>query len=189
MRSRLGVVLAGVFIAFALTACGEEKKAEAVPPPAEPGGESVAYFCNMGVFDHGGPKGQVFLKGRSGEPIWFSSVRDTFAFTLLPEEPKNILVIYVSDMAKAKNWERPTEWIEAHKAWYVIGSTYDAGMGGKEAVPFSDEAAARRFAEERGGAVVRFNEMPENYILETDPVPVTRRMPRDDTERQEEPQH
>jgi copper chaperone NosL len=35
-----------------------------------------------------------------------------------------------------------------------------------EAVPFSDEAAARRFAADNGGRVVRLADTPESYILE-----------------------
>ena len=41
-------------------------------------------------------------------------------------------------------------------------------MGGKDAVPFSDEKAARSFTAAHGGTVVRFNEIPEKYILESD---------------------
>ena len=59
-------------------------------------------------------------------------------------------------------------WVEAHDAWYAIGSDYNAGMGGKDAVPFSDEKAARSFTAAHGGTVVRFNEIPEKYILESD---------------------
>jgi hypothetical protein len=50
------------------------------------------------VLDHPGPNGQIFIKGQA-EPVWFASVRDTVAFTLLPEEPKDVTAIYVNDMA------------------------------------------------------------------------------------------
>ena len=41
-----------------------------------------------------------------------------FGYTKLPEEPKGIHVIYVTDMGKVKDWEKPnadTEWIDAKK--------------------------------------------------------------------------
>jgi copper chaperone NosL len=39
------------------------------------------------------------------------------------------------------------------------------GMGGEEAVPFSDKAAAEKFAAEHGGRVVAFAEVPKDYVL------------------------
>jgi copper chaperone NosL len=48
----------------------------------------------------------------------------------------------------------------------VIGSDYNAGMGGNEAVPFSDETAARSFAGTHGGTLIRFDKIPESYILD-----------------------
>ena len=91
----------------------------------------------------------------------------SIAFTLLPEEPKDIAAIYVTDMAVAKNWDHPERgtWVDARRAWYVIGSTKKGGMGGDEAVPFGQELAARQFAETNGGQVVAFDAVPEDYIL------------------------
>lgn len=156
-------------VAFALplllAACGEEETAQ-VPPPDEVVGEATGYYCNMLLSDHGGPKGQIHLWSRK-EPIWFSSVRDTVAFTLLKEEPKDVAAIYVNDMGKATNWDQPEPgtWIEARQAWFVIGSARVGGMGLPEAVPFGSDAGARSFAAENGGRVVRFGEIPEDYVL------------------------
>ena len=60
---------------------------------------------------------------------------------MLPEEPKDIRAIYVSDMAKAPNWDKPgaNNWVDAKQASFVIGSRMQGGMGGDEAVPFSDK--------------------------------------------------
>lgn len=76
----------------------------------------------MTVMHHSGPKGQVFLSDKT-EPLWFTSVRDVIAFTLSPEEPRNIVAIYINDMSNA-DWDNPgvDNWIDANKAWYVIGS-------------------------------------------------------------------
>jgi copper chaperone NosL len=163
-------VVAGAILALVLAGCGENQGQAPKPAPLEPTAASVSYFCAMGVLEHGGPKGQIFLEGKA-EPIWLSSVRDTLAFTMLPEEPKKIVAIYVNDLAKARNWDRPEagDWVEARAAWYVLGSSYTGGMGDKEAVPFSDETAARGFAASHGGKVARFAEVPESYILESGP--------------------
>jgi copper chaperone NosL len=91
-----------------------------------------------------------------------------FAFTMLPEEPKNIAAIYVTDMGKATNWEKPAPgtWIDAKRAYYVIGSRRQGGMGVDEAVPFGEEAQAKHFAAENGGRIVAFAAMPEDFILQ-----------------------
>jgi copper chaperone NosL len=120
----------------------------------------------MNLVEHPGPKAQIILASRR-EPIWFSSARDAFSFTLLPEEPKDISAFYVSDMGKAASWETPgtTNWVEAKRAMFVIGSTKKGGMGANETVPFADRAAADKFAAENGGRVVGFSEVPREYVL------------------------
>ena len=122
----------------------------------------------MTVLEHAGPKGQIHLTSRS-EPIWFSSVRDTVAFTRLEEEPKDIVAIYVNDMDRATNWDRPEPgtWIDAREAWFVTGSRRAGGMGLPEAVPFGTRNGAEAFAAENGGRIVRLAEIPDDYVLGT----------------------
>jgi copper chaperone NosL len=148
-----------------LAGCDEEKQAKA-PPPQELTREATGHYCGMIVADHPGPKAQVFLKRRE-EPVWFTSVRDAVAFTVLPEEPKSIAAIYVTDMSKVKNWDSPEPgtWVEAHAAWYVVESSRVGGMGAPEAVPFSDKADAEAFAGQFGGRLVRFDDIPPEYVL------------------------
>jgi|SRR5579883_576324 len=158
----------GALLALALpllAACGEEKPV-ALPAPEEPDASAVAEFCGMPVLEHAGPKGQIFLASRKA-PLWFSSVRDAVAFTLLPEEPKDIRAIYVNDMGEGI-WAapKPGSWIEARAAWYVSGSRETGGMTGAEAVPFRERGAAQRFAADHGGRVVAFDGIPSAYILE-----------------------
>jgi copper chaperone NosL len=151
---RLALLLLGV--AFSLTACGRSEKA-ALPAPQEPTSHAVGYYCNMVVTEHPGPKGQIFLKGKT-EPIWFSSVRDTF--TYLGEEvltEGELAAVWVNDMTQG-SWEHPAAgaWVEARKAWYVVDSHLAAAMGGTEAVPFADHAAAEAFANQYGGEVTDY---------------------------------
>lgn len=136
------------------------------PPPFELTADAVGTFCGMNLMEHSGPKGQIILKSRKA-PVWFSSARDTIAFTLLPEEDKRIAAIYVSDMAKAPEWNQPgiNNWTDARTAHYVVDSAARSGMGTAEAVPFSDRAAAGRFAAANGGRVVGFKDIPSEYVL------------------------
>jgi copper chaperone NosL len=151
--------------ALTLSGCRDEQ-AETSPPPQKLTTSAIGHYCGMNVLEHIGPKGQILLASQT-EPVWFSSARDAFSFTMLPEEPKDIRAIYVSDMAKAPSWEEPGEsnWVEARIAFFVIGSRMKGGMGADETVPFSDKSAAENFATVNGGRVVTFDEVPRDYVL------------------------
>lgn len=162
----LRTALLATALLLPLAACKQEKAEVAPPPPAILTADAIGHYCGMNLADHAGPKGQILVKGQE-RPIWLSSVRDTFAFTMLPEEPKEIGAIYVTDVAKAKDPAAPdmTAWVEARKAWYVLGSRLRGGMGEAEPYPFSDKAAAERFAAANGGTVLRFADVHEDQIL------------------------
>lgn len=147
----------------ALAACDD--KAEK-PAPHTLTDAAIGRYCGMMLTEHEGPKGQILLKGQD-DPLWFSSARDAVAFTLLPEEPKDIAAIYVSDMGAAPTWAEPgpDNWTDAKSASFVIGSSAQGGMGGAEAVPFADKAKAETFAARHGGEVVAFEAIPSTYIL------------------------
>jgi copper chaperone NosL len=158
-----------MLLAVLAAGCSEKNAAE-VPPPQQLTSEAIGHYCGMNLLEHAGPKAQIILASRE-EPVWFSSARDAFAFTMLPEEPKDIRAVYVSDMAKAPSWENPgtTNWVEARQAFYVIGSAVKGGMGADETVPFSDKDAATKFTAENGGRVVSFAEVPRDYVLGSGP--------------------
>lgn len=162
------VLLAAFAGALALSGCNDQKTAEVPPPPHEMTTSAIGHYCGMNVMEHTGPKGQIILASRE-EPVWFSSARDAVSFTMLPEEPKDIRAIYVSDMAKAQTWENPGEenWIDAKKAFFVVGSRMKGGMGADETVPFSDRDTAQEFAARNGGKVMTFAEIPKDYVLGT----------------------
>jgi copper chaperone NosL len=159
------ILLAAFAGVLALAGCNDQKTAEA-PPPQEITDSAIGHYCGMNVLEHSGAKGQIILASRK-DPVWFSSARDAISFTLLPEEPRDIRAIYVSDMAKAPSWDKPgaNNWVDARQASFVIGSRMQGGMGGDEAVPFSDRSAAEKFAAENGGRIVAFAEVPKDYVL------------------------
>jgi copper chaperone NosL len=150
-------------LVLALAACEDSAATAEAPPPVDPTREAITYFGRMILVDHDGPRGQIHLE--DGTINWFPAVRDVVAFTLLPEESKDITAIYVSDMATAETWNDPQTWMPARDAVYVIESDARGGMGMPEAVPFSDRAAAEAFAETRGGRIVAWDAIPEDYIL------------------------
>ena len=72
-------------------------------------------------------------------------------------EQVDVIWLPVSDMGKAPSWDNPGEsnWVDAKKAYYVIGSRMKGGMGTDETVPFSQRAEAERFASQNGGREVQ----------------------------------
>ena len=162
-------ILAAFLAAICLAGCNQEAGNSVAPSPVTLNSDAMGVFCGMNLLEHPGPKGQIITAGRI-DPFWFSSVRDTVAFTLMPDQPRDIRAIYVSDMAQAKSWEDPgaTNWVDARKAFFVIESRQQGGMGAAEAVPFGNREAADAFAAANGGRVVTLNEIPRDYVLGSD---------------------
>lgn len=175
----LRVLLSVVLAAGMLAGCKDETTTAAPPTPLEVQADATGHYCGMLLADHTGPKGQIHVT--SGPPYWFSSVRDTIAFTRLPEEPRDIVAIYVNDMGRASNWDQPEPgtWIDARQAHFVIESDQAGGMGAPEAIPFGTRAEALAFTAREGGSVLRFDEIPTDYVLAAV----------DDTEALAEPKH
>jgi copper chaperone NosL len=162
-------ILCAVLVAVFLTGCDRDTANSVAPPPTALSREAMGVFCGMNLLEHPGPKGQIITAGRM-DPFWFTSVRDTVAFTLMPDQPRDIRAIYVSDMARATSWEDPgaTNWIDARKAFFVIESRKQGGMGAAEAVPFGNSEAAAAFTAANGGRVVTFAQIPSAYVLGSD---------------------
>ena len=165
MRSALALLAVGLLALSGLAGCGDDDEIVAKPAAVEPTRDASGHYCGMILLDHQGPKAQVHLPDEE-EPVWFSSVRDAIAFTMLPEEPRNYTAIYVNDMGAAQ-WDAPEPgtWIDADAAHYVIGSNRMGGMGVPEAVPFAERDAAEGFVAAHGGRIVALTDVPESYIF------------------------
>jgi copper chaperone NosL len=162
MRRRLPTL--ALTLVLGLAACDGEPDQAAGPPAMDPTRDAMTYFGRMILVDHLGPKAQIHLKSRD-EPLWFPSVRDAKAFTLLPGEPRDITAIYVTDMALSEGWDHPKTWAPAAAMTYVIEADVRGGMGAPEAVPFGAKEAADRFIADHGGRAVDWETIPEDYVL------------------------
>ena len=137
--------LSALFTVLLLAACGGKSENTAPPAPQQITDASVGHYCTMNLSEHNGPKAQIFLNGKPDRPVWFSTIKQMFGYTKLPEEPKGISMIYVTDMGKVTDWTNPNAdnaWIDAKKAYYVIESGFVGGMGAEDALPFADKAQA-----------------------------------------------
>jgi len=154
-----------LLVVLSIAGCGEQQ-ATVLPAPHTLTADAVGHYCGMDLMEHTGPKGQIILASQS-TPVWFSSARDAFSYTMLDEEAKDVRAVYVSDMGKAPSWEKPgvDNWIEARSALFVIESRRQGGMGAPETIPFSDRADAEKFVADNGGRIVAFAEVPQDYVL------------------------
>ncbi len=162
-----------LLLIFFLAACEKNQPGE-IPPAQTLTRDAIGHYCLMTVVNHSGPKGQIILSNKP-EAIWLVSVSETIFFARSPEEPRNIAAIYVNDMSYADlnitkvgdaNWNVPglNNWINAHEAWFVIGSDRVGGMGAPEAMPFSTKERAELFANQEGGKIYRFTEIPQDFL-------------------------
>lgn len=152
-----------------LAGCSAQNEPAVMPDPWPITADAVGHYCAMDLIEHDGPKGQIFIRGRS-DPLWFSTIRQVLAYTIMPDSPRGLDAIYVTDMGIVKNMRQPEQesWMDARKAYFVTESKLPGGMGGEDPLPFGDRAKADEFAAEYGGTVLTFDEIPEDYILHYD---------------------
>ena len=150
-----------------LSACREEA---GLPDPVALTPESIGFFCQMNILDHGGPKAQVHLDAFPGQPLFFSQVSDAVAYLRSPEKDGVILATYVTDMGAA-DWNDPTRapWVLADRAVYVLGSHRLGGMDQPEFIPFADPAQAQAIAAEHGGKVYGLADIPPEALAADEP--------------------
>lgn len=152
-----------------LAGCSSQNDPASTPDPLPITADAVGHYCAMDLIEHDGPKGQIFVRGRT-DPLWFSTIRQTLAYTIMPDSPRGLDAIYVTDMAIVQNMRQPEpeSWMDARQAYYVTESKLPGGMGGEDPLPFSDRGKAEAFIDEFGGKILTFDEIPEDYILHYD---------------------
>ncbi|MEZ0245313.1 MAG: nitrous oxide reductase accessory protein NosL [Methylophilaceae bacterium] len=153
--TRLALALS---LAAALVACS--KPEAAVQPLAIQTGTACS-MDGMILADFPGPKGQIHYA--SGAPDFFCDTTEMFSIYLQPEQQKRITGIFTQDMAKT-DWEKPEDnWIDAKKAWFVVGSNKHGSMGPTIAT-FAEQAPADSFAKQYGGKVVKFDQVTPEMV-------------------------
>ena len=153
-----------LLLAVALGGCGQTDDSGASGPVEITGG-TYCTLDGMLLADYPGPKAQIHYAGRK-EPDFFCDTVEMFHIYLNPEIIQPVRGLYVQDMGST-DWDDPREnWIDARNAFYVLGSSRRGAMGPTLA-SFATEEAAREFAREFGGQVLRFEEVtPDQVILD-----------------------
>jgi copper chaperone NosL len=158
LKMRMAKITFAALVLFGLSAC--DQKEAVVQPMSLKQGVSCS-LDGMLLMDYPGPKAQIHYD--MGEPDFFCDTVEMFSIYLRPEQQKRIKAIYTHDMGKA-SWEAPREeWIDAKKAFYVLGSKKMGGMGPTLA-SFAKQEDAQAFAKTNGGKVLRFDEVTIDMV-------------------------
>lgn len=158
---RRSILLLAIASSLTLAACNSENKTGG---PLEIADHTTCSLDGMTLADYPGPKAQIHYV--QGDPDFFCDTVEMFSIYLRPEQQKAISAVFVQDMGKA-DWKTPKgHWIDARKAFYVVGSKLEGSMGPTIA-SFAEESAARHFAEQYGGKVLPFAQVtPDMAVLD-----------------------
>lgn len=160
--SRRRFMLAGAATGL-LVACGQSTDGSGALVAVELDRSTSCALDGMLLADYPGPKGQIHYANRS-QPDFFCDTLEMFHIHLNPEVVQPVRALFVQDMGKA-DWEEPRgHWIDAKTAWFVHGSSRRGSMG-PTIGSFALEADARRFAEEFGGNILRFDEITPDMVV------------------------
>jgi copper chaperone NosL len=137
--------------------------AERVVPKPTP--RDKCPVCGMFVAKY--PDWVTAVRLRDGSHVFFDGVKDMFKYlhdmkkydpARRPEEIEAVLVMDYYELA----------WIDARKAWYVLGSDVYGPMG-RELIPLEREADAREFMRDhRGIRIIRFSEATAEVVKTLD---------------------
>lgn len=163
---RINQLILILMVVFSLGACSEGPSEQQLTQKAQAiGHDDVCHLCGMTIHNFPGPKGELYERGNS-EILKFGSTTDMFAYLLDPEHSHAIESVFVHDMG-ATSWEAPDDkaFINAHTAWYVVGSSREGAMGPTLA-SFDKREAADVFAKQYGGNVYSFAEINQQLLLD-----------------------
>lgn len=140
-----------------LAGCGEKAGSTVSTAPVEISRSTSCELDGMLLMDYPGPKGQIHFAD-ADRPAFYCDTLELLNTLLVPEQVRKTHAVYVQDMSKA-DWDNPVgAWIDARTAVYVQGSQRKGSMGPTFA-SFSTEEAARKFAAQYGGTVLKMSEI------------------------------
>jgi copper chaperone NosL len=121
--------------------------------------------CGMFVAKY--PDWMTAIRFKDGSHVFFDGAKDMFKYLLDPKryQPANrkedIVAVIVKEYYELS-------WIDARKAWYVLGSDVFGPMG-KEFIPLETEADAKEFRKDhKGTRIIRFSDVAAEVIKTLD---------------------
>jgi copper chaperone NosL len=159
-RQLLGLVALTALTAMA--GCGERSGDAGALGPVEINAATSCELDGMLLADYPGPKAQIRYAGQEA-PVFFCDTVELFNTMLRPEQVRKVAAVYVQDMGKA-DWNQPRgHWIDARSGIFVLGSKRHGSMG-PTIGSFAQEADARKFIEQWGGRMLRYDEVKPGMV-------------------------
>ncbi len=131
----------------------------------KPSARDKCPVCGMFVAKY--PDWLAAVRLRDGSHVFFDGAKDMFKYlqdmkrydpTRRPEDSEIVAVLDYYSLT----------WIDARKAWYVLGSDVYGPMG-RELIPLEREAGAREFMRDHKGIrIIRFSEATPGVIKTLD---------------------
>ena len=158
LRSKCLLILSGLCLLGFLLPSAPGAADNGMPKPTA---KDKCPVCGMFVAKY--PDWLAAVRLRDGSHVFFDGAKDMFK--------------YLQDMKRYDPARRPEDiqavavmdyyglaWIDARKAWYVLGSDVYGPMG-KELIPLEREADAREFMRDHKGIrIIRFSEATPEVI-------------------------
>lgn len=127
----------------------------------EPDADTACALDGMILKDYPGPKAQI--QYAEGKADFFCDLMELFTVVLMPEQKRGMSAVYVQDMGQT-DWAQPVgHWIDAKKAFYVVGSRKTGSMGATFA-SFGKEQDAHTFMQQEGGRVFSFDRITPDMV-------------------------
>jgi copper chaperone NosL len=154
----LSTIAALWLFAFLLPSISLGAAEEGVPKPTA---RDKCPVCGMFVSKY--PDWLAAVRFKDGSHIYFDGAKDMFKYLHDPKKydrarnPEEIQAALVMDYYGLL-------WIDARKAWYVMGSDVYGPMG-RELIPLEKEAGAREFMDDhKGKKIIRFPDVTMEVI-------------------------
>jgi nitrous oxide reductase accessory protein NosL len=162
LRSRFFVRLSVLCLVVALLPSPLIAAENAIPKPTA---REKCPVCGMFVAKY--PDWLAAVRLRDGSHVYFDGAKDMFKYLHDPKKygparkPEEFQAIAVMDYYELT-------WIDARKAWYVLGSDVYGPMG-RELIPLAKEADAREFMKDhKGTKIIRFGDVTPEVIKTLD---------------------
>ena len=163
MRWRCLSILSALCFAGCLLSAAALGAAEKGVP--KPGPRDKCPVCGMFVAKY--PDWLAAVRLRDGSHVYFDGAKDLFKYLHdlkkydPHRKPSDIEAVAVMDYYSL-------EWIDAHKAWYVLGSDVYGPMG-RGLIPLEKEADAQEFMKDHKGLrIIRFPAVTPEVIKTLD---------------------
>ena len=161
-RVLLPILLAMLFVGLPASMAGTQDLSLTIPKPAA---KDKCPVCGMFVAKY--PDWTMAVLFKDGSHVFFDGTKDMFKYLSDIKRYDPLRKAADVQAVMVKDYYR-LEWLDARKAWYVLGSDIYGPMG-RELIPLALEADAQEFLRDhKGKRILRFNDVTKEVIQSLD---------------------